>query len=949
MFHGKKGKMKDRSKGKFRSSFTHHSSGGRMHKVSRTLLLAGFAAFGTLTVACGDKVEVVGPPVVADAVQSVTVSPSNASITAGTSITLASNVTSTGNAVKTVKWSTSSAAIATVDNTGKVTGVAAGTVTITATSDADASKAGAAAIVVTSVNVQQPSIAIASVTQGGASVNLSNVSGQIDIAVNNSGGGQIDVFISSSCATNTISASDTPAATQQTTSAQPGTVVLSVNTAAVTASNAPKFPNGNYCIKARLTSGTTIVVATNTTPLTLNNANVFTAALTFASITGGPTQAVSSLNGLAYNQGTLTVKVTPVVFTSSSPVALISGFFTRSGQAAGGAVGTAVFTNVPVTAGVATFVLTDSIGAATAAAANTNIAQYVSASTGDSLVISSATDAAGNSIAVAAAGFAVKNTTVRIDNDAPALAFVTATPTTFAYTVTAPNGYIGALYSFASGTQNAAAFGAGLTTPASDVEGTASGVGGLSTTYYVGPSLTPAATWAAGSCVITGLTAAAVGTDLANTSAITVDQAKVVVKDALGNQTCFIVPVTTTTGSPVTFGVDKIVPTVVAVGPVPAGAPTGFSDNNGAAANTGYNVAKNFSFVWQDSISGFTNAVVTTPLKGTLTKNFFTAGTSPIGDCVLGTYAATPKTCSAALITTTAFTTPPGNAAPWNVFSLDFTNGSATNGYWQFSGTVSDLAGNVSTNVTRLAAFDNVAPAIGALTQSPTAAVSLGTVTVTGTATDNVDLTSTKGWLSYTTAPAPFAAVAGTSFGPNFDAATVTSASASVALGNVYRGLQSTTAGVINAGGSAPTANVTVTDVGTNVSVASTGTIVGFSPAKGDILVGNTFTAASTVPAPATRQTVTTINANVVGLISDPVFQNQPFALVEIYKLVGGELVLAGSITSPLVTDAAPNRTYTYTVSGVALTAAATNTFYAVGRNTGGDAIISPAFTVVNP
>src|SRR5260221_6632324 len=80
-----------------------------------------------------------------------------------------------------------------------------------------------------------------------------------------------------------------------------------------------------------------------------------------------------------------------------------------------------------------------------------------------------------------------------------------------------------------------------------------------------------------------------------------------------------------------------------------------------------------------------------------------------------------------------------------------------------------DQASNVSPTITRQAAFDNVAPAVSALTQSPAAVASLGTVTVSGTATDNFDLASSKGNLQYSPAgyvlvTVPFASVAGTAF-----------------------------------------------------------------------------------------------------------------------------------------------------------------------------------------
>ena len=200
----------------------------------------------------------------------------------------------------------------------------------------------AAAIVVNAVTdpiVVQPSIAINTVFQGGTliPVNLSGAGGQFDVTVNTSGGGLIEVFLSSVCTTNTIGSADVAVSSQQATSAQAGTVTLSFNTAQLTASNAPRFPNGNYCIKARLTNGTATVVATNTTPVTLDNVNVFKGTFAFTSATGGATSAVSSVDGLNYNQGSMTVTLNPVIFTSASPIALISGYLTRNGEIGGAA------------------------------------------------------------------------------------------------------------------------------------------------------------------------------------------------------------------------------------------------------------------------------------------------------------------------------------------------------------------------------------------------------------------------------------------------------------------------------------------------------------------------------------------------------------------------------------------------------------------------------------
>jgi len=886
-----------------------------MHKVSRSLLLAGVLAFGGLTAACDNGTTTV----VAPTPVSVTLTPPSATIPVGTSIQLAVSVTADANTAKTVTYTSSAAGVASVDATGKVTGVSAGTATIIATSTADPSKAAASVITVTGAVIPvQPTIAINSVTNtAGVPVTLSNVSGQINVTVNTSGGGLIEVFLSSNCTTNSIGATDVAVASQQATSAQPGTVTLSFNTAQLTTATppAPRFVNGNYCVKARLTNGTQVVVATNTVPLTLNNPNAFTGTLAFASQTGGPTTAVSSLNGLNYNQGTLTATLNPVIFTGSSPAVFISGYLTRNGEQGGGASpGNAAFTNAAVASGVATIVFTDTASFPSFAGVN-SISQYTSLPAGDTLYITSATDASGNPITVGTSGIAVTGASgVRIDNDVPSTVGAT-------YVVTAPNGYVGGAYAFASGIGG---------TPAADTRGGVQGVGGVTSTFYIGAAGAPAFAGAAGTkaaCDITGLTAAATAAQLNNSFSTSANQAKVIVRDALGNLYCQNVASSFAGGL---FGVDKIAPSV-----------TMTTANNGAADVTGYNATKNFSFIYNDTISGFNP---TTPLRGTLTRNFFTNGTGAAADCVIGTYSATPKTCAAAPITVTSnFGTPPAAGG-----SIEFTGATAVVGYYTVNAVAVDQALNVSTSVQRTAAFDNVAPTVSAATQAAPV-VPLGTVTVSATAADNFDLASSKGRLTYATA-LPFASVAGTSFGPNFDATLVTSGTATVALPNVYRGLQSVTAGdVIQANSAAPTATITVTDVGTNTATSAALPITTTTAATNVLVAGNTFAATPTSTAPTTSQTSTTLTVRVGGLVSDPAFQSQPFAQIDIYKVVGGELVLVGTNTLASVTDVGTARTYTYTSAGVALTAAATNTFYVVGRTAAGDAVISNAITVTNP
>jgi len=87
--------------------------------------------------------------------------------------------------------------------------------------------------------------------------------------------------------------------------------------------------------------------------------------------------------------------------------------------------------------------------------------------------------------------------------------------------------------------------------------------------------------------------------------------------------------------------------------------------------------------------------------------------------------------------------------------------------------------------------------------------------------------------------------------------------------------------------------------------------------------------------------------------VTDIPFQSQPFATIEIYKVVSGELVKVQTIpqtaTTYTTTANATTRFYTYVLPGVALTAASVNNFYIVGVAPTGNAVISPVVTVTNP
>ncbi len=94
-----------------------------------------------------------GAPGPITGIQSVTLTPPSATITVGQSLTLAVTVDAGANVARTVTWTSSSAAVATVDGSGVVTGRSPGTVTIIATSTADASKAAASVVTVVAAPV----------------------------------------------------------------------------------------------------------------------------------------------------------------------------------------------------------------------------------------------------------------------------------------------------------------------------------------------------------------------------------------------------------------------------------------------------------------------------------------------------------------------------------------------------------------------------------------------------------------------------------------------------------------------------------------------------------------------------------------------------------------------------------------------------------------------------
>jgi uncharacterized protein YjdB len=98
-------------------------------------------------------------------VESVTVSPSSATVTVGKTVALKASVSPSYASVKDVSWTTSDDSIATVDENGVVKGIKAGTVTITATSKDGAKKSASATIKVVKPVVKVTKVSITAKTK----------------------------------------------------------------------------------------------------------------------------------------------------------------------------------------------------------------------------------------------------------------------------------------------------------------------------------------------------------------------------------------------------------------------------------------------------------------------------------------------------------------------------------------------------------------------------------------------------------------------------------------------------------------------------------------------------------------------------------------------------------------------------------------------------------------
>jgi len=209
--------------------------------------------------ACGDPL---GAPAAPgdDQVLSVTVAPSNVVIFRGDKLTLSATVIARPDqADRRVRWASQNPAVASVDDGGIVSALATGTTRITATSIADTTVVGMAAVSV--AGPFGPSVTIADISHNGASVDLTNAFGTLDVAINVDGASpavsRVEVIMTSA-------GIDTVVATfQPSSAAAPGPVTLTFNSVGLR--------NGLWTLKVRviLTSGT--ITESSSVMIAINN------------------------------------------------------------------------------------------------------------------------------------------------------------------------------------------------------------------------------------------------------------------------------------------------------------------------------------------------------------------------------------------------------------------------------------------------------------------------------------------------------------------------------------------------------------------------------------------------------------------------------------------------------------------------------------------------------
>lgn len=827
-------------------------------------------------------------------VESVVVSPASAILAPAEQLQAVANVTTTSGVAKTVTWASSATSVATVDATGKITAVAPGAATITATSTVDPTVAGSLAL-----TVRQPvpaTISIKSVTTGATNVpvNFNNVAGQIDVTLNVDPGDQViskvEILLDNAVVySQAFSAEQSTEMSLAAVSEALAEIVGSINTADFDQTTGiVKYYNGARQLSARAAVVGGTQVATPSLTLQFNNISGFVEAL----ILGGTRASAISAGGLAYERGSLTVSVLPVIYQQGR--ALAAGTATFGGADASG-VGARTGALVAPAGGTGAWTVAFS-DAGTNGAGNVSDYEYNGGGAGENAWVT-ATDAAGNQLFNFQAPFnspANPAPLVRLDNRAP------GTPTFVANPNGRQNSWINATVGLA-----------GLNSSATDndwmTNGTAdAGVGGYTRWLRTGSDMAAALAATASS------TPALPAPSVTNADYCAVASAT----DLLGNEStlpasttaCFVEPTglsyQATASNHLRFGVDVAAPTIA------------FSAGLGSNAriNTA-TVGGEFQVTVADTGAvGNSGMLAGTPVAATVTIR----NAAGVSGCLAGTVVSGVCTASAT-----------GLAIALPLVATNAVAASTTVGYYTYTGYAQDAAGNASGTVTRVVVRDD-SPVVATNPAVP--------VTITGPFTASSFLNDDLSIRDYyytvgfggvfagpiTLAAAPTAVDA-------YNAATFTNTNFAInTTVNTYLGIQDGTAGAPAAyvAGANPlnALNLFARDQ-TQAAYTAASTIFAMSshPTTGvDITnfttyasaTSNAIICAGTLPG-GCGATPTSTNLTAVATGATAVFNN-PFSKVDFYgQNAAGDYQLLGSVaaSSATLVDNGATRVWTYTFS----------------------------------
>jgi hypothetical protein len=302
------------------------------------------------------------------------------------------------------------------------------------------------------------------------------------------------------------------------------------------------------------------------------------------------------------------------------------------------------------------------------------------------------------------------------------------------------------------------------------------------------------------------------------------------------------------------------------------------------------------------------------------TVNLRNATATGAATCFLGSFSAATGVCSAVSV---------NPSPPFPLIPTTTVGASATTGYYTYSATAHDAAGNQSGAVSRVIVYDGT-PATATPPSVP--ATIAGAFSSASFLNDNLSIRDYFYTVGFGAAPAylgsvPIRIAAAPTPVDAFNAATLSNTNVGVnSTINTFLGLQSTTgAGVPNsyAAGSIPlnALNLFVRDQAQAAYSGPATTVVApTAPAAGISTTGfTTFIPASTQPVlcagtlvgGCAAATFTSLTAMATGVTTT---FNNPFSRVDFYASNGTDLVLLGSAAFPSLVDNGSTRTWTWTL-----------------------------------